>query len=69
MSRPPSGDCWTTHGKPPMSDDSDAETDQLVDLLVRAYLEGKDVENPSEGRRRAARSVAEQLAAEYDDAA
>jgi len=50
-----------------MSDDTDAETDQLVDLLVRAYLEGKDVENPSEGRRRAARSVAKRLAAEYDD--
>jgi len=50
-----------------MSDDSDAETDQLVDLLARAYLLGKDVENPSEGRRRAARSVAEQLAAEYDN--
>jgi len=50
-----------------MSDDSDAETDQLVDLLVRAYLKGKDVENPSEGRRRAARAVAAQLAAEYDD--
>jgi len=53
-----------------MSDDSDAETDQaLVNLLVRAYLRGKDVENPSEGRRRAARSVAKRLAAEYDDAA
>jgi len=52
-----------------MSDDTDAETDQaLVDLLARAYLEGKDVENPSEGRRRAARSVAKRLAAEYDDA-
>jgi len=51
-----------------MSDDSDAETDQaLVNLLVRAYLRGKDVENPSEGRRRAARAVAEQLAAEFDN--
>lgn len=50
-----------------MSDDTDAETDQLVALLARAYLKGKDVENPSEGRRRAARSVAERLAAEYDN--
>jgi len=51
-----------------MSNDTDAETDQLVNLLIRAYLRGKDVENPSEGRRRAARSVAKRLAAEYDDA-
>jgi len=42
---------------------------KMADVLDGFASTGKDVENPSEGRRRAARSVAERLAAEFDDAA